>query len=102
LDALFMAILSVLAAYKVGTWVLLAGALRYLWVLAQLGLPWLAEPLDDRYARKVLCVLGVASLIATVALPTGASMAAGFGVACLLASFGRDALYLRRASRNPG
>ena len=102
LDALFMAVLSVLAAYRVGPWVLLAGALRYLWVLAQLGLPWLRQPLDDRYARKVLCALGAAALITSLALPTGAAVAAAFGVACLASSFGRDALYLRRASRNPG
>ena len=101
LDALTTAVLCMLVwqADKAGAWVMLGGALRYLWVLAGLALPWLTASLDDFTPRKVICVVEVGVLVAALALPaTLATPACAVALALLCGSFGRDAvlLFLRR------
>ncbi len=99
LDALATAVLCMLVwqADKAGAWVMLGGALRYLWVLAGLGLPWLSGPLDEFYPRKIVCVLEVGVLVAALALPAGfATPLCAVALALLCASFARDALLLFR------
>jgi len=100
-DAFFVLVLSVLAWQwgKVGIWVLLIGAMRYLYVLAGAAWPWLRGAVPDSFARKTVCVIQILALIACL-LPSmpprlAAPLAAG-ALALLLWSFGRDVAWLWR------
>lgn len=98
-DAFFVLVLSVLAWQwgKVGVWVLLIGAMRYLYVLAGAACPWLRGPVPDSFARKTVCVIQILVLIACLAPPVPhpltAVLAAG-ALALLGWSFGRDMVWL--------
>lgn len=96
--ALVLALLA-LANGTVGPVVLVLGLMRYAFVAASWGLPWLAAPLPERTGRKAVCVIQIAALIALQApivtdLPAMA-IASGAAVA-LIWSFGRDILWLWR------
>jgi phosphatidylglycerophosphate synthase len=101
LDAFLLLALSLLllGAGRGGAWVLLIGALRYLFVAAGAVLPWLSAPLPPRYRRKVVCVVqGVGLLVALGpvipdVLAVGAAAAA---LALLFWSFAVDTLWLFR------
>lgn len=98
-DAVFTVVLCLLVYLtgKAGVWVLAGGALRYVWVLAGTGLSWLSDPLDDRFARKVFCVVEVGALIAALALPAWiAGPVCAVALLGLVHSFTRDAWYLYR------
>lgn len=102
-DALFLLILSLLALglYKVGPWVVLIGALRYLFVAASIVLPWLRAPLPPSLRRKAVCVVqGVVLVVclAPIVEPPLSSMLAGVALAALIWSFAVDIwfLYQRR------
>lgn len=103
-DALFVLVLSVLAWQwdKVGVWVLLIGAMRYLYVVAGAAWPWLRGPVPDSVARKAVCVIQILVLIACLAPPVphalAATLAAG-ALALLGWSFGRDVAWLWRQRR---
>lgn len=105
-DAFFLLVLSVLAWQwdKVGAWVLLIGAMRYLYVLAGVAWPWLRAPVPDSTARKAVCVIQILALIACLAPPVPhpltAVLAAG-ALALLGWSFGRDVVWLWRQRRVP-
>jgi phosphatidylglycerophosphate synthase len=108
LDAFLMLVLSglVLEAGKAGSWVLLIGLLRYLFVAAGWIWPRLRGRLPDRFRRKLVCVVqGVALLAAlapVVAPATGAVLTAG-ALTALTYSFAADvALLLRSPSPRPG
>lgn len=100
-DALLILTLAALTWQfdKAGIWVLLSGALRYVFVLASLALPWLRAPLPPSFRRKTVAVLQtVALLLATapfVPLPASALIAA-IALLALLASFLIDVAWLRR------
>ena len=103
-DALLILVLAALAwsPGKAGAWILLAGALRYLFVAASLALPWLAAPLPPSRRRQTVCVVQIASLILClvpfVAPPMSATI--GFaGLVALLASFAIDVAWLARRAR---
>ena len=84
-------------ASGVGPWVLLLAAPRYIFVAAARFLPWLAAPLKESLARKVICVVQVAGLIALNApiLPGWLFLPVAAGVAgALIWSFGRDIIWL--------
>ncbi len=68
-DALLILVLAALAWShgKAGPWILLAGALRYLFVAASLVLPWLAAPLPPSVRRQSVCVVQISSLILCLA-----------------------------------
>ncbi|GAA4295646.1 hypothetical protein GCM10023148_57020 [Actinokineospora soli] len=55
-DAFLILVLSVHAAFLVGPWVLLIGAMRYLFVAASWLAPWLRAPLPPSTARKAVAV----------------------------------------------
>lgn len=98
-DAFFVLVLSVLAWQwgKVGAWVLLIGAMRYLYILAGAAWPWLRAPVPDSFARKAVCVIQILVLIACLAPPvppTLAALLAAGALALLGWSFGRDAVWL--------
>jgi len=73
---------------------------RYLFIAFSNLLPWLNRPLPDRYSRKVVSVIQVASLIGLNApiFPSWFVLTVAFTVAAtLIWSFGKDIIWLRRA-----
>lgn len=100
-DAFLIVTLSVLAwrLGKAGPWVLLSGAMRYLFVAAAWVWPWLAADLPESYRRKAVCVVQIVTLIAAVAPalpPTLSATVAATGLALLVWSFAVDVVWLWR------
>jgi phosphatidylglycerophosphate synthase len=87
------------AAGTTGPIVLLIGLPRYVFAAAAWAFPWLDRPAPDRFSRKGVCVLQLATLIA-LQLPVLAAELANPVVAVVAAalvwSFGRDILWLWR------
>jgi phosphatidylglycerophosphate synthase len=100
-DALLVLLMAVLCLQlgKAGAWVLLSGAMRYLFVLAGMVWRWLRRPLPESRRRKTVCVLQVLSLLAALApvvpLPWS-SGAAATGLVLLCYSFLVDVAWLWR------
>lgn len=102
LDAVLIAVLSVLAATTLGPWVLVIGLMRYGFVAAGHRYPWLTGALPPSRARKVVAaVQGVVLVVAvSTLLPVVVSAAAVLGaLAALLWSFGRDTRWLATQPR---
>jgi len=109
-DAAFVLYLSALAwtTGRAGAWILLAGLLRYFWLGAEALWPLLQRPLPPSLLRKSVCVLVLLLLLLALApiipLPW-APLPCALGLALLLASFGRDLVWLMRgagmAAANP-
>lgn len=100
-DALLILVLSALAwrMDKAGAWVVLAGALRYLFVAAAWPWPWMAADLPESWRRKVTCVVQIATLIAAllpVLTPPWSAVIAGAGLVLLIWSFAVDVRWLAR------
>ena len=101
LDAYLMAALTLLvwASGKVGAWVLLIGALRYLFVAAGRVWPALQEELPESRRRKTVCVVqGVVLLVALgpiIPAPV-AQVVCGLGLGLLVYSFAVDVWWLSR------
>lgn len=106
LDAFLMLALSLLVweSGRAGAWVILIGALRYLFVAAGTAWPALAEPLPPSFRRRVVCVVqGVALLVALgpIVAPALAVATVAAALALLVGSFGADVAWLvRRAARH--
>ncbi|MEX2528091.1 MAG: CDP-alcohol phosphatidyltransferase family protein [Gemmatimonadota bacterium] len=101
LDAFLLLVLSlgVWLSGKVGAWVILIGALRYLFVVAGWMWPALQEPLPESFRRKAACVVqGIALLVCLgPIIPVWlAWAAAAFSLTLLVYSFGADILWLLR------
>ena len=101
LDAALILALSVLAWQPgpAGPWVLAIGAMRYLFVLAGRGLPWLRADLPPSRRRQAVCVLQTPALLIalTPAVPAAAAVAAAvLALAMLTVSFAADIVYLYR------
>jgi phosphatidylglycerophosphate synthase len=101
-DALLILALAILAWRhgKAGSWVLLAGLLRYAFVAAGWVVPWLARPLLPSRRRQTVCVVQIAGLGLAVAPIVPASLsavAAGAGLLALVGSFLVDIVWLWRA-----
>lgn len=106
LDAFFILVLcaALVAVDKVGVWVLAIGAMRYVFVLAGYGWPWLARALPQSRRRKAICVWQVVSLmlgLLPVMAGSLASLLAVLALGLLALSFGLDVRWLarRHASR---
>jgi phosphatidylglycerophosphate synthase len=108
LDAFFLFALSALVwqSGRAGAWVLLIGALRYVFVAAG----WLTErlrgELPDSFRRKTACVISGIALLVSLGpiIPPGlAALAAAVGLVSLVYSFVVDVGWLlgRPASREP-
>lgn len=103
-DALLILLMAALAWQldKAGAWVLLSGALRYLFVAAGLVFARLKRPLPCSRRRKLVCVLQVLSLLLALApvvpMPWSNGLAAA-GLLLLCYSFLVDIVWL---SRQPG
>jgi phosphatidylglycerophosphate synthase len=105
-DAVLSALLALIVwqSGAAGPWVLALGFTRYAFVAACAVRPWLDAPLPPSRARKAVCVLQIAALIACLApaLPVSVTTPlAAVATAALAWSFGRDILWLwhHRASR---
>ncbi len=84
---------------RAGAWVLVAGLLRYLFVLAGTRWPWMRRELPPSRRRQAVCVLQTATLVAALApvlAPPVAVTLAAVGVAATVASFAVDTLWLYR------
>ena len=101
LDALLIMVLAVIAwqSGKAGAWVLLAGAMRYLFVAAAYLWHWLDSPLPASARRKVVCVVqivGLGVVVSPFVAATASTVVAAGTLALLTWSFGVDVLWLRR------
>lgn len=102
-DAGVLVVLSLAVAPVLGAWVLLIGALRYLFFAAARLRPALAAPLARSEFRRVVAGLQGAMLTVAIApvVPIGAGAAAvGLALTLLLWSFGRDVLTLEARARS--
>ncbi|GGB52719.1 hypothetical protein GCM10011505_37160 [Tistrella bauzanensis] len=106
LDALFVAVLSLAAldAGRAGGWVLVAGGLRYAWVLASWIWPLLARPLPASHRRRAVCALGVAALVGALnpVSAVAGTVSAALAVAMLAASFAIDLVLVLRKRADDG
>ena len=103
-DALLILVLCALAWQqgKAGAWILLAGALRYLFVAAGFALPWLARALPPSRRRQTVCVVQIVSLILCllpVVVPPASTAIGAVGLVLLLGSFAADVAWLARRAR---
>lgn len=98
-DAALILVLSVSAVLVVGSWVLVAGLLRYGFVLGQrLRRRW-RVPLPYSRSRRVVAAVVGGGLVAITAPPLGPAFAVGTAlsvVGLLLWSFARDVVALER------
>ncbi|MDN3252877.1 CDP-alcohol phosphatidyltransferase family protein [Streptomyces sp. MA25(2023)] len=101
-DAFLILVLSVYVALDLGPWVLLIGAMRYVFVAAARVWPWLTAPLPPSTARKTVAALqGVLLLVAGADLlprPANTGVVV-LALGLLVWSFGRDVVWLWRSSR---
>ncbi|SMC53164.1 CDP-alcohol phosphatidyltransferase family protein [Rhizobium sp. RU36D] len=100
-DALLIFCLAAAALLldKAGPWVLLIGAMRYLFVLAQYPLPQLNGALPPSFRRKAICVVQVSVLCLILVpgiAPPVSSWLAAMALGLLTYSFAVDSLFLLR------
>lgn len=101
-DSILALVLAVNAAFNanVGVAIILLGLPRYAFALAALALPWLHGDLPERFSRKVVCVVQLATLI-TLQAPSFPGLATSLIVPvasiALLWSFSVDILNLWRS-----
>ncbi len=100
-DAALALILALLAlqADKAGSWVLLLGAMRYLFVAASWVLPWLSGDLPERFSRKTVCVVQIGVLVALLSplvQPPVSSLMALAATGLVAWSFAVDIVWLAR------
>lgn len=91
--------LAVFASGRAGPWVLTAGALRYVFLVAGVLWPPLAAPLPPSFRRKAICVaIGASLVVGLVPAVPGATagVLAGAGVLAVVYSFAVDAVWLIR------
>ena len=98
-DAFLMLVLAALVWVegRAGAWVLLIGAMRYLFVAAGWVVRHLRQPLFPSFRRKVVCVVqGIGLLVALGPIIPGdvAVAAAAVALASLVWSFGVDTVWL--------
>lgn len=99
-DAFLILVLSIDVARQVGPWVLVIGAMRYVFVAAGWLLPWLCRPLRASFASKtVAAVQGVVLTAAATGILPYAGIAVLVALALLTWSFGRDVWWLWRTRR---
>ncbi|MGZ9032091.1 MAG: CDP-alcohol phosphatidyltransferase family protein [Burkholderiaceae bacterium] len=90
----------VLQAGQAGPWVLAAGLMRYAFVVAARGWPWLAGALPPSRRRQTVCVVQITTLIVClgpIVPPSVAAALAAVSVSLLAVSFVIDIRTLARA-----
>jgi phosphatidylglycerophosphate synthase len=99
-DAFLILVLSIDIARTVGAWVLVIGAMRYLFVAASWLFPWLRKPLRPSFASKaVAAVQGIVLTAAATGILPDAAIVVLAALALLTWSFGRDIWWLFRTRR---
>jgi phosphatidylglycerophosphate synthase len=96
-DAFLILVLSVYVSMSMGPWVLLIGAMRYLFVAAARFQPWLNAPLPHSMARKTVAAYQGIALLAAASgwLPYQVSaLLVSSALGWLVWSFGRDVGWL--------
>lgn len=106
IDALLILVLAILVwRYdRAGAWIVLAGLLRYLFVVAGWALPWMRRALVPSVRRQAICVVQIGGLILAMAPlvpPALASTIAAIALAALSYSFLVDTIWLWRAAQAP-
>jgi phosphatidylglycerophosphate synthase len=101
MDSILALILTLIALQsgKAGMWMLILGVARYLFVGAGMLLPWLNADLPERFSRKLVCVIQIATLIALMApiiTPPLSWWLAIAASALLVWSFALDVVWLYR------
>ncbi|WP_170150058.1 CDP-alcohol phosphatidyltransferase family protein [Kushneria sinocarnis] len=101
LDAFLILMLCVLLVVQemAGPWVIMIGALRYLFLLAMHYLPLMARPLPLSHLRKTICVWQVMTLMTCLlpwVTPPVSQVLLGLALLLLLGSFSRDIRWLYR------
>ncbi|WP_439124408.1 CDP-alcohol phosphatidyltransferase family protein [Marivita sp.] len=101
-DSLLALVLALNAAFnaEIGAAVILLGLPRYVFALANFALPWMRRALPERFSRKVVCVVQLATLIAMQAPilpPLAAVVLLPLAAGALIWSFAIDTLYLWRS-----
>jgi len=84
---------------KAGPWVLLIGALRYVFVAAGWLWPPLARALPPSFRRKVVCVVqgvSLAMLLAPIIAPPASNVIAAVALLLIVYSFAVDVIWLGR------
>lgn len=103
LDALLIMLLCVgLWLESLGSWVLLIGGMRYLFVAGGWWFTWLTKPLFESMRRKAVCVWQVAALLLALTPLTSPLVAGILAFSALLSlvySFGVDAWWLFRQAQ---
>lgn len=104
LDALLILLLcaGMLRLESLGLWVLLIGAMRYLFIAASWPFPWLSKPLFASFRRKAVCVWQVVALLLALTPLTShlvTSLLAVSALISLLYSFGVDVWWLYRKTQ---
>jgi phosphatidylglycerophosphate synthase len=100
-DAFLILVLAMLAWRhgKAGWWILLAGLLRYLFILAGRSWAWMNSPLPPSTRRQTICVVQIAGLIVTLmpsVMPPASATVAALALMALCYSFLVDTLWLWR------
>jgi phosphatidylglycerophosphate synthase len=103
-DAALILVLAILAWQygKAGTWVLLSGLLRYVFVAAGWLWPWMRSPLSSTLRGKIICVVQILALIVAMApaiAPPASSLVAAVGLLALCYSFLVDTRRLWRGTQ---
>lgn len=101
IDALLIMSLAALAWRhdKAGVWILLAGAMRYLFVAAGYAWTWMNTPLPASLRRKAVCVVQIVGLILAVTPLVPVPISTGIALITLLSltwSFAVDTRWLWR------
>ncbi len=101
-DAVLILVLAVLVWQfeKSGPWVVASGLMRYAFVLAGWGLPWMRRALPQARRRQAVCVIQLAGLMVALTPWVSARLSAAVAAVSLLAltwSFGVDVRWLWRA-----
>lgn len=102
-DALQILLLSITAAAldKAGGWVVLAGLMRYAFVVSGWLWPQLAQPLPPSMRRKFVCAVQIAALIALLAPPVQPPASVALALMALVLLVGSFALDVIWALRQP-
>ena len=103
-DALLLLVLSGLVWQyeQAGPWVLLAGLIRYIFIIFSYFLPFLGQPLPPRRRRQAAFVFQVIALIVCISpifVQPLSSVIALAGLIVLVVSFSIDVCYLARNAR---
>jgi phosphatidylglycerophosphate synthase len=103
IDAALIQVLAILVWQygKAGSWILMAGLLRYAFVAAGLFLSWMRRPLPASRRARAICIVQIVALVVAMLPPVPretSQLVAAAGLIALVYSFAVDTLWLWKAS----